>query len=388
MRKPENTYITVKGIKFVIKTKYGRFHIAFSHNGIRVSRSTKLKATKQNLRVVKTEVIPQVAEELVVKSQSTNSIVNSDDTILDNFAEKHLDIHQNNVRDHVYKRDLSNFLRHILPYFKGRKLSSIKPIELEAWQNRLMRKYKAGTVQKYRSIFYSIFTRAVNNDLLDKNPLDRVTAPKVKKVFNSFEEDSNVNPFTKAEIDTLVNDESDTSYMRSIILFLSQTGIRPGEAIALKWSDIDFDTRRINVDKTVINGKVGLPKTRSSVRVVDMLDGAFKALQIQYQKNKHKNSEHVFTNQYSKPFRSHDIININLKKRLKHHNIEVRSLYQLRHHFASHMIQNGVDITWVSRMLGHIDSAITLKVYTKYIQEDEQTRMKNLEKINKQLVSC
>lgn len=379
-----NHYYEYDGTSFTIKDKNHRWHLDFTFNEKRIKRSTWISATTANLIVVKTEIIPQIMEELTGKFSVINDEgVNSTDVILEEFAENHFAIHMNNVREHVFKRDLANFNNHILPYFKGRKLSSIKPMELEAWQNRLMTKYKSSSAQKYRSIFYSIFTRAFKNDLLDKNPLDKVTAPKVKKRFDTLEEDDNINPFTKAEIDILVNDEDDTSYMPNIIKFMASTGMRPGEIIALTKKDIDFEKRTINVNKSVMKGKVGLPKTRSSVRVIDMLDGAYEALKSQLKKNKFKDCEYVFTNQYGKPFRTHDIININLKKRLKKHGIEIRPLYQLRHSFASRMIKSGVDITWVSKTLGHQDVSITLKIYTKYIQEDEKTRLENLNKINK-----
>jgi integrase len=169
--------------------------------------------------------------------------------------------------------------------------------------------------------------------------------------------------------------------MPNFIQLMSNSGMRPGELISLTWKDIDFENRSIKVNKTTVNGKVGLPKTASSVRVIDMLDGAYNALQAQYQLT--ATEEYVFVNSSHKSFYSHDIININLRKRLKAQGIEVRSLYQFRHSFSSRMIQSGIDITWVSTMLGHKDSSITLQIYTKYIHEDNNTRLNNLDKINK-----
>ena len=66
---------------------------------------------------------------------------------------------------------------------------------------------------------------------------------------------------------------------------------------------------------------------------------------------------------------------------MKLNNIEQRSLYNLRHTFASQLISNGADIVWVSKMLGHKDVSITLKVYTKYIKENEEIRFKKIEKM-------
>ena len=166
---------------------------------------------------------------------------------------------------------------------------------------------------------------------------------------------------------------------------MSNCGARPGELIALTWDDIDFEKRTININKTIVNNVVNLPKTISSVRCIDMLDGAYEALQAQHKLTGAYKSN-VFLNSSKKSFYSHDIINLLIHKRLDKLGIESRSLYQFRHSFASRMIKNGIDITWVSKMLGHKNSAITLEVYTHYLKEDEQTRMSNLDKINEQLM--
>lgn len=372
------------GIKFTIKEKHSRWHIGFSHNEKRINRSSGLEATKNNLILIKKEILLQIAQELASSMQSESSIVPvANDMVLDAFAESHFSLHKEIVRAHVHRKDIRNFEHHILPYFKGRKLDSIKPMELEAWQNRLLSKYKPLSVQKYRSVFYGIFTKAYQNELIAKNPFDTVTASKLRTKNFASQENEAINPFTQREIDALVGMEKDDTYMPNFIKLMAYSGMRPGELISLTWKDIDFDNRSININKTTVNGKIGLPKTTASKRVIDMLQGAYEALMAQYQLSGH--TEYVFTNSRGKRFYSHDIINVNLKKRLVTLGIEVRSLYQLRHSFASRMIKNGIDITWVSSTLGHKDSSITLQVYTKFIKEDHQTRMNNLEKINQQL---
>lgn len=58
--------------------------------------------------------------------------------------------------------------------------------------------------------------------------------------------------------------------------------------------------------------------------------------------------------------------------------IKERRIYNLRHTFASIMITQGQNILWVSKMLGHKDVSITLKVYAKFIKEDDTTRIKKI----------
>ena len=96
--------------------------------------------------------------------------------------------------------------------------------------------------------------------------------------------------------------------------------------------------------------------------------------------------EYIFLNQSKRPFYTHDVIGVNFDKILRKSGVKDRPLYNLRHTFASQLISKGADITWVSKMLGHKDVAITLKIYTKFIQEDDETRLKKIAKIDKFMV--
>ena len=56
-------------------------------------------------------------------------------------------------------------------------------------------------------------------------------------------------------------------------------------------------------------------------------------------------------------------------------------MYNLRHTFVSQMINQEADIVWVSNMLGHKNVSITLSTYTKFIKEDDEVRIRNIEKM-------
>ena len=96
--------------------------------------------------------------------------------------------------------------------------------------------------------------------------------------------------------------------------------------------------------------------------------------------------EYVFINQLKKPFYSHDVIGLNFRKILRKSEIKERPIYNLRHTFASQLISKGADITWVSKMLGHKDITITLKVYTKFIKEDDDVRFEKIVQMDKFMI--
>ena len=149
----------------------------------------------------------------------------------------------------------------------------------------------------------------------------------------------------------------------------------------MKWSDIDFDKKQINIYKTIVNKKIGPVKTLSSKRKIDMLPLAELALQEQYEIT--SNYEFIFISSQKKPFYSHDIINLRLKKVLKANKIQVRKLYNLRHTFASQLIAAGEDITWVSKTLGHKDTQTTLMYYAKFIKKAKTKDLKKYPKLER-----
>jgi integrase len=150
------------------------------------------------------------------------------------------------------------------------------------------------------------------------------------------------------------------------------TGARPGEIIALQWDDIDFERKIIKIYKTRMRDKEGDTKTLASTREVDLLPQAEEALMDQ--KLITGEEGYIFVNSSKKAFYSHDIIGVNFQKLLAKCGVQARVLYNLRHTFASQLISKGADIVWVSKMLGHKDVSITLKVYTKFIEEDDEKR--------------
>lgn len=370
-------------LKFTIKEQFGHWYLDFYlPSGERQRGTTKLKATAENLKVIKRQVIPDIYEGLGKELIGIEEEVKT--WTLQDFADEFFELQKTQIRPHTLERNIMHYNNHIAPYFSKRELQSIAPLEIEKWQNQLLQKYKHLTVQKFRSILFSIYDKALHNDLVLKNPLEKVTAPKVQLNRPT----TAINPFTETELAKII--ENANGYMKNFIQFMVATGMRPGEIVALKWNDINFERKKIDVERTRIRSKQpkeikdGSTKTDSSDRGIDMLTLAEEALLRQ--KELTGKYEYIFINQSKKPFYAHDIVGVNFDKILKKSGVEDRPLYNLRHTFASQLISKGADITWVSKMLGHKDVSITLKIYTKFIQEDDETRLKKIAKIDKFMV--
>ena len=141
------------------------------------------------------------------------------------------------------------------------------------------------------------------------------------------------------------------------------TGLRRGELLGLKWSDIDWKNGIIKVRRQVarVNGEiVEAPlKTKNSYRVVSISPQAIKVLREQKRKTK---DTYVFPSPNGGPI-SPDSVNNMLKRVLERAGIPKVRFHDLRHTFATIALQNGVDIKTVSGMLGHFSAGFTLDTY-------------------------
>ena len=254
--------------------------------------------------------------------------------------------------------------KHIIPIFGKRKIDSIKASELTLWQNELLKTLSNKTVINVRIVFNGIFEDALKDEIISKNPFLIIKAP------SNIAKNENV-PFSKDEIFQIL--ESCFLKIRAFFAIGFFTGMRTGEITALKWSDIDFNKKIISVKRTRNKGIETTPKTKSSIRDVEILDVLLPYLENHLQFK--TDSEYVFLARGNNPFNSSNKIStIYWKKVLKELNIPYRNLYQMRHTFASLMIASGEDILWVANMLGHKNSNITLSTYAKYMKDDKKKR--------------
>lgn len=352
---------------------YGILYLDIRYgNGERVRSSTKLKDTSKNRDLLQKNIIPKIEVQILNGEYNPNAKQVVVPKTVKEFGYRSLERHQNRRREHVQETYIKHFENKIVPFFGDTLIQNISPNDLMDWQNDLMKTCKASSVKKYRTVFNRILEDArkerVNGEkLLSENPFREVDVPKERDEFIDYDEDEDdlndgdIKPFRLDEIDILLKKSS--GYLRNFIGIMSRTGMRPGELCALRWSDIDFDNELIKVRRTRILGKNGPPKKKSSVREVEMLTGVKDFFLAQFELTGNNSNGDVFLNSSNKPFYSHDIIAKQFKMLLDEG--DTRYLYQLRHSFASLMISMNEDILWVSGMLGHKNSNITLGTYAK-----------------------
>lgn len=360
---------------FTIRDIKGIWKLDFIYDGKRQRPSMEMKATSENLETIKREILPELYLELTGRKTDPVSLkIQAPKTpIFADFAERSLALQEHDVEGHVLQAKQQILERDILPYFGSRMINSIQPSEIKEWQNILAQRLSLSSIKKYRGVLNHIFDDAWRDGLITENPVPKVKLPKNSNVKAIRTE---MLPFSENEIDLILKNAK--GQFRWFLQFSIFTGIRPGEAVALDWSDICFDTKKINVSKTTKrSGKggyiVGKPKTPASNRSIDMLPQVEVALRAQFLETGLKNGK-VFLNRWGKPWHTPDFLNLKFKLLLKNIGLAERNIYNTRHTFASQMLVKKIDIGWISKTMGHSNIQITLQKYAKYVPKDANER--------------
>ncbi|MBW2573836.1 MAG: tyrosine-type recombinase/integrase family protein [Deltaproteobacteria bacterium] len=162
------------------------------------------------------------------------------------------------------RENYENNLRiHILPHFGSVPVNEIKRKDLKAFfDKRYSEGLNLNTIKLIRAPINGILSYAVELELIESNPLRDLVLKYKKKKFE-------IDPLTESESHLLLEKAKtfmDGAYYSGILCAL-RTGMRIGEMQALKWSDIDFDSRQIEVKRSYRRGRMTDTKNHKRRRV-------------------------------------------------------------------------------------------------------------------------
>lgn len=204
----------------------------------------------------------------------------------------------------------------------------------------------------------SLLKFALKAGLIDKNPMDLVENLKVGK--------PDIYPLSMEEVKRFL--ECVLPLYRNFFVVAFFAGMRFGEMAALKWKNVDFRLGVIKVRETRVRGEEGRPKTKGSVRDIEMLPPVIDALRDQRKFTMGK-SEYVFLNHNNRPLLPGSVNYHVWKPTLKKAGLKPRSLYQTRHTFATLMLDGREHPGRVQRMMGHESLKMILERYYSYIKD-------------------
>lgn len=305
------------------------------------------------------------------------------------------DVEKIKLKPISFQRKICTIENQLYPVFGDMAIRNITLTQVQNFVNSLHDKgLSYSTIKKsVECLKCCIRYYYLESGLVGVNPCDGVVMPKNEsepiRVFSEEE-------CKKLEIEALRTYKNGSFIYRfgPGIVFLLYSGLRVGEALALSWNDIDFEGRRIRVNKNVSYEKVSdtpgakynyivqnSTKTRSGNRVVPMTQKAYNMLKLIFEITGHQN--HVFiTNSGERVQVAY--FNRCFHKMLKNTGItqgnETIGVHALRHTFATRLFKNGCDIKVISTILGHSTVRITYDIYVSVIQEESVKAMTSLDK--------
>lgn len=330
---------------------YNRNGILYIYlNGVR--KSSRLKDTQENRRLL----INHHKNDEFYKNFNVQT---KDKTIID-FCEEVLDEKEKKLQPTTILTYQIQFRKHILPFFNKKYMHEVTPIMLKNWYSTFKNKSSLATCVS--AILKPAFENAIVEGYIKTSPFI-VSFPTLKS-------DYEINPFNLEEIKLILNNAD--GWFRNFLGIAFFTGARTGEILALKWKNIDFLNKKISINETRTIGLTKRPKTKSSIRTIDMISQCEIFLREQHTLT--GISEHVFLNSRGKLcYGAHTLRNswVKLLQELK---LKHRGIYQTRHSFASNMLSNKENPLWVSQMLGHKSLTTTLDIYTKYLKRETEAK--------------
>lgn len=354
------------------REREGIVHLDVIVDGKRFRRSTGRPATPANLKYVDKNWQSEVDR---ILNKNKIEEVNDGEITVKEYGYKSLDANRGMRKENTHKDYVGTFEARIIPIFGGFALSKILTTDLKSWQSKLLEEGLSGSrIRNIRNVLRGIMQDAMDDDLISKNPFDNLKGVSVKAKVPKH-------PFTLDEVKYIL--ENETGWFKNFLTVAFFTGMRTGELMALRWSDVSLTSEKIKVRISMRKGVLGTTKTDASQdREIDILPPVLEALKEQFKMTGLGGGTIFISNRGSGFTDTSGILKTHWYPLLKRLSLVKRDLYHTRHTFATMMISRNEDITWVSKTLGHADVNITLSTYTKFVENNSVKRASFLDQVD------
>jgi integrase len=261
---------------------------------------------------------------------------------------------------------------HLVPAFGDRQL---RLILREQVQDLLNAKLRGGlswkTVKHIRTVLGTVLGAAEYWDIIESNPVRKTRLPRRGPIEDKVLPDP-------AQVQSLLRNLQEPS--RTIATLLVLTGLRVGEALALRVKDIDFDQGLIRIRRTLYDGHFDEPKTRTSRRVIPIGPGASDLLRTQIGLKKDPDAL-VFCNESGGPLDRRNLLKRQLAPACTKLGLVGVTWHSLRHCNATLLDRVGAPLGTVQALLGHSSAEVTRGIYIHSLPQDARLAVEKVEEI-------
>ncbi len=287
------------------------------------------------------------------------------------FAEKWLSYKEPQLKPTTIKSYSEMVNQHIAPYFKERKLHRITQHDIDEYVAFKTKegKLKNRTIGYHVTILKMMLKRAVIWEYIRVNPAQYTEKPKAER--------TEIEPLSSPEIQLFMENVNPMFYPFFLTAVL--TGMRRGEILALRWSDINWATGYIRVRRSLSLGIVQEPKSKHSIRSIVMAPKLIQVLRKHQLACKPSELDLVFPNRVGGLMDGRNMYQREFLAALRRAGLRKVRFHDLRHSYASILISQGENIKFIQNQLGHGSAQVTLDTYGHLMPQTNNGAAEKLE---------
>lgn len=342
-------------------------------NNLEETRKTKSFLTEKEAKDFLKTIECQKGNDIYIKNNGIplNQLMRA-------LAKKKLDM--NIIKDTQYNRILSAIKKLEQEPFTKKNIEDITSDEIQAYLNSL-KNYSQSTISKEKDQFSQAFKYALNKGYILENPMIEIIEPKSNKppkIVRALEIEEQQMLTNYLMNIPLENEPYKVAYLMQMYL-----GLRIGEALALKTSDINLARNLIHISRTLTfdkNHKLIMgefPKTFAGIRDVPIPKFILEEIinQMRLAENHKENLLFVNSqNNYADPKNANKF----LKNTLKKVNINDITTHSLRHTYGTRCIEAGMRAVALQRLMGHSDISVTMNTYVSVFNKYKEAELEKL----------
>lgn len=328
-----------------------------------------------------------------LKEKKANGTVKHETYLLQDWVKLFLETYKKNELKVTTFNSYCMFYRvHINGSSVGKKkIDKLKSEDLQRfYNNKLAEGYSSKTVSQIAVIINLALEKAYMLRMIPENPNRFTTIPKKKKY--------EAKVLSMESVEKLVC-EAKSEKLYPIVITTVYTGMRKGEVMALKWENVDFEERKIHVKNSlcrvesdhldekgrrVTHYEIMEPKTKKSIRTIPMMNQVYDALREQQRRQAVEKAQYgenyldqgfVFADPIGRHLGQRDF-NKEYKEFLARYNVEQIRFHDLRHTFATLLIESDVSMKLVQELLGHSNITTSMDIYA-HVSEGKKEQVIN-----------
>ena len=321
------------------------------------------------------------------------------------------------LRSSTYSNYLYTWNHFIRDTFGKKKVKDVKYSDVLFFYSDLINKQglQINTLENINTVLRPSFQLAVRDDIIRKNPIDGAYAEVKKRNGGSRKRKR---ALTVQQQRAFINYVAENPFFYKwypFFTFLLGTGCRIGEAIGIRWDDVDLEKRLIDInysltyyqradDSFKCEFRVSQPKTEAGIRTIPMMKQVYDVLKDEYERQEVEGfcvanvdgmTNFIFTNRFETPHNP-AAVNRAIKRIVDAHNAEEEvkakkekrgpvmiprfSCHIFRHTFASRFCENETNVKVIQEVMGHADVSTTMNIYAEVNQDVTRVSLEKLSK--------